>query len=213
MSGKRAHESIKISIFTVISLFIVSGLNLAIFIAQSAERPIGSLGSTPAMMLKYMAHEDDMSNFGLSHSAGQNVVVQLHPNQINERTVGSIDGNESSNMGVYAMDWFSDNHLSIIVNIRSDSNGSEGLDAEDERVSRAGVTFLLIFDSNNDGTFDCSLDKCWIFGGRTDDSGNFKSKVPGAPVGNYQGEVTSLTHDTCIWDRNLDLQNPDNFAR
>ena len=116
-------------------------------------------------------------------------------------------------MGVYAMDWFSDNHLSIIVNIRSDSNGSEGLDAEDDRVSRAGVTFLLIYDSNNDGTFDCSLDKCWIFGGRTDDSGNFKSKVPGAPVGNYQGEVTFLTHDTCIWERNLDLQNPDHFIR
>jgi hypothetical protein len=213
MNVKRAHEFIKISIVTVIILFIISGLNLAIFIAQSAERPIGSLGSTPAMMPKFMAHGNDMSNLGLSHSAGQDILAQLHPIQINEKTVGPIDGNESGNMGVYAMDWSFDNPLSIIVNIRSDSNGNERLDAEDERVSRAGVTLLLIHDSNNDGIFDCSLDNCWMFGGRTDDSGNFKSKVPGAPVGNYQGEVSSLTHDTCIWERNLDLQNPDNFTR
>lgn len=213
MNGKRAHEPIKFLIVTIIAFLIISGLNLQILIAKPGGRPIVPLVSVASMMPKPISHNRGMSHFGLNHSAGQNILVQLHPIRISEKTVGPIDGDESGNMGVYAIDWSLGNHLSIIVNIRSDTNGNERLDAEDERVSRAGVTLLLIHDSNNDGIFDCSLDNCWMFGGRTDDSGNFKSKVNGAPVGNYQGEVSSLTHDTCIWERNLDLQNPYKFTR
>ncbi len=119
-------------------------------------------------------------------------------------------------MCVYAIDWSSKKNLDVKVNIRRDSNGVNGLDSGDEPVSDARVTFILYYDSNSDGSFNCSApepDSCWTLNGRTDNAGNFKVKLLQAPAGSYQAEITALTHDIHLWDKNLDLENPETFNR
>jgi hypothetical protein len=113
-------------------------------------------------------------------------------------------------MGVYAMNWSARNNLDVTVNIRRDSNESGGLNEGDEPVSEAIVTLVLTYDSNKDGNFNCSEgDSCWTLEGRTDDSGNFRAKLPRAPAGNYQAEITALTHEIHLWEPTLDLENPE----
>lgn len=123
-------------------------------------------------------------------------------------------GGSSTPMGVYAIDWSAKKNLDVKVNIRRDSNGVNGLDNGDEPVSEARVTLVLTYDLNNDGVFNCSgPDNCWTFSARTDNAGNFKVKLLQAPAGSYQAEITVLTHDVDLWDKTLDLENPETFTK
>ncbi len=123
-------------------------------------------------------------------------------------------GGSPTSMGVYTIDWSAKKNLDARVNIRRDSNGNNGLDNGDEPVSDARVTLVLTHDSNDDGMFNCSgLDNCWTFAARTDNSGNFRVKLLQAPAGNYQAEITALTHDIDFWEKTLDLENPETFTK
>ncbi len=127
---------------------------------------------------------------------------------------GSGGGGSPTAMGVYAMSWSAKRNLDITVNIRRDSNGDIGLDNSDETVSEAQVTLVVTYDSNGDGTFNCSgLDLCWTLAGPTDSSGNLKAKLVQAPAGTYQAKVTGLTHNVDQWDQTLDLENPETFTK
>jgi hypothetical protein len=126
------------------------------------------------------------------------------------------DGDGSSSpptaMGIYSMDWSAKKNLDVTVKIRRDSNGLVGLDNGDEPVSKARVALVLSYKSDSVGVFNCSLpNSCWTFQGRTDNSGNFRAKLLGAPAGYYQAEITALTHDIDFWEKTLDLENPETF--
>jgi hypothetical protein len=53
----------------------------------------------------------------------------------------------------------------------------------------------------------------WTFKGKTDSAGNFRAKVPRAPSGEYQAQVTALSHDTHSWVDTLDINNPLTFTK
>ncbi|KPK24796.1 MAG: hypothetical protein AMK69_15625, partial [Nitrospira bacterium SG8_3] len=108
-------------------------------------------------------------------------------------------------MGVYEMIWSAKNNLDLMVNIRRDSNGNDALDDNDAPVSEAIVTLLLTHD-------DGIVQNSWTFDGQTDSSGNFRVKVPRAPAGHYQAEITQLTHDIHTWEQGLEVNNPDTFT-
>jgi hypothetical protein len=111
----------------------------------------------------------------------------------------------STAMGVHDMLWSAKNNLHVTVIIRCDSSGNNALGVDDEPVSEASVTLRLTHDSNNDGIPENS----WTFEGKTDSSGNFRAKVPRAPSGEYQAEITALFHDIHFWLHTLDVNNPD----
>ena len=134
--------------------------------------------------------------------------------QITKKSGDAPGGGTPTAMGVYAIDWFAKNNLDARVNVRRDSNGSNGLDNGDAPVSGARVTLVITYDSNADGIFDCSgIDNCWTFVGDTDSSGNLRVKLLQAPAGNYQGRVAALTHSVDYWDQTLDRENPETFGK
>ena len=122
-------------------------------------------------------------------------------------------------MGVYEISWNSKKrNLAFTVNIRQDSDSSGSLtDPPDSPVELARVLATLTHDTDGDGSFECGGDdNCWTnFGGDTDSNGNVTFKlVGGAPMGNYQAEVTGLTHSpNPDWAPGLDEANPDTFTR
>jgi subtilisin family serine protease len=112
----------------------------------------------------------------------------------------------STAMGVYEMDWSAKNNLDLMVNIRRDSNGNEALDDNDAPVSEAIVRLLLMHD-------DGIVQNSWTFDGQTDSSGNFRVKVPRAPVGHYQAVIIGLNHDIHFWDQNLEVNYQDTYTK
>jgi len=112
----------------------------------------------------------------------------------------------ATDMGVYDMIWSAKNNLDLTVNIRRDSNGDQLLTAVDEPVSEASALLIL---THNDGISQNS----WTFQGLTDASGNFRAKVPRAPAGTYQAEITGLSHDIHEWNPDLDTNYTDSFIK
>jgi subtilisin family serine protease len=113
----------------------------------------------------------------------------------------------STAMGVYEMYWSAKNNLDLTVNIRRDSSGDGALGFDDEPVSEAKVWLELTQAPFQGGTVQNS----WTFQGQTDSSGNFRVKVPRAPAGHYQAEITGLDHDIHTWEQGLEVNNPDTF--
>ncbi len=112
-----------------------------------------------------------------------------------------------SDMGVYGVTWKSARHLTLVVNIREDSDSSGILETSDNPVDGASVRATLTYDSDGDGYFECGGDdSCWTnFGGTTNSSGNRQFKLLKAPrTYGYQLEVTSLTHPSLNWVSTLD---------
>ena len=78
------------------------------------------------------------------------------------------------------------------------------------------MSATLTHDTDGDGSFECGGDdNCWTsFGGNTGSNGNVKfALVGGAPSGDYQAEVTVLTHATFTWVKTLDVANPATLTR
>ena len=140
-----------------------------------------------------------------SASSEDQVTIEVTPKN------GDLPDNSGSSapstpMGVYEMYWSAKNNLDVMVNIRRDSNENQGLDGDDEPVSEARVQLSLTHD-------DGIVQNIWTFEGQTDSSGNFRAKVPKAPAGHYQAEVTGLDHDIHTWEQNLEVNNPATFTK
>ena len=125
----------------------------------------------------------------------------------------------ADDMGIFDISWNSKKrNLAFTVNVRQDSDAGGFLTVDDSPVELAHVLATLAHDANGDGIFDCSADSgdtCWSnFGGDTNNDGNVTFKlVGGAPLGDYQAEVTGLTHGTYTWVQGLDVVNPSTFTR
>ena len=123
----------------------------------------------------------------------------------------------TGDMGVYDISWSSKKkNLQFIINIRQDSNRDGALTGADSPVAAAHVNATFTHDSSgNNQIDDCGIDTCYSnFGGDTGSNGSVKfSLVGGAPMRQYQAEVTGLTHATQVWNTALDAANPDTFTR
>ncbi|MCH8745554.1 MAG: hypothetical protein IIB31_07905, partial [Chloroflexi bacterium] len=125
----------------------------------------------------------------------------------------------ADDMGIFDISWNSKKrNLAFTVNVRQDSDAGGVLTVDDSPVELAHVLATLAHDANGDGVFDCSADSgdtCWSnFGGDTNNDGSVTFKlVGGAPLGDYQAEVTGLTHGTYTWVQGLDVVNPSTFTR
>ena len=89
-------------------------------------------------------------------------------------------GPTGSDMGVYDVTWKAGRHLTIVVNIREDSDGNDVLDESlDSPVDGASVRATLTYDKDGDGNFECDGDDtCWKnFGGTTNSSGDRQLKL------------------------------------
>ena len=100
--------------------------------------------------------------------------------------------------------------LSITVDVNQDSDGDAVAENGDDPASNAAVTLVLTHDTDGDGTFEPgSDDDYWTFQADTNSEGQITFTLKFAPAGNYQAEVTDLTHDTLVWNAALDGDNPD----
>jgi hypothetical protein len=120
----------------------------------------------------------------------------------------------ATSMGVFGIDWDTGKNLTLAVTVRRDSDASGGLTSGDLAVNGASVALVLTRDSNGNGTFECGgADTCWTFSGSTNNKGQVRFRLIGAPAGLYQARVTGLTHGSYTWTPSLDLDNPDTFTK
>ncbi len=142
---------------------------------------------------------------GQSASNEAQVTIQITPKNGDLPNEGG-SGAPATAMGVYDMIWSAKNNLDLTVNIRRNSDADQLLTVDDEPVSEASVSLSLTHD---DGISQNS----WTFQGLTDASGNFRAKVPRAPDGSYQAEITGLSHDIHEWNPDLDTNYTDSFIK
>lgn len=127
-------------------------------------------------------------------------------------------GGSASDMYVWKMTWsekhrgkggaFTDVMVTVDVNADSDADGVA--EAGDDPTANASSELVLTHDTDGDGLFEPGTDDdSWIFGGNTSGEGKITFTLKFAPDGDYQAEVTGLTHDTLTWDSALDADNPD----
>lgn len=143
-----------------------------------------------------------------------NVTPTPEPTSTPTPTSTPIPPPSSGDMGVADISWSSKKkNLQVTITIREDSDGDGALD---NPVAAAHVNATLTLDSDKNGSFECGGDDtCWNnFGGDTGSNGSVKfSLVGGAPMGDYQMEVTNVSHANQAWNSSLDTDNPDTFTR
>lgn len=105
--------------------------------------------------------------------------------------------------------------LYITVDVNRDSDADGTAEAGDGLATDAGVEVLLIHDTNNSGRFGdvvgAVADEYWVTTGTTNGKGQAKFKLAYAYDGDYQVQMTNLTHDTLTWSSSLDADNPDRY--
>jgi len=127
-------------------------------------------------------------------------------------------GGSSVEMYVWEMTWaekhfgrgssFTD--LSVTVDVNQDSDADGVAESGDDPASNAAVTLVLTHDTDGDGIFEPGTDDdSWNFQADTGSEGQVTFTLKFAPAGDYQAEVTGLTHDTLTWNSGLDADNPD----
>ena len=100
--------------------------------------------------------------------------------------------------------------LFVTVDVNQDSVGVGFAGSDDDAAANAATTLRLTHDTDGDG-FGGSDDTSWIGTATTNELGQVAFKLRLAPDGNYQAEVTGLTHATFVWDSTLDADNPDEY--
>jgi len=140
-------------------------------------------------------------------------------NQILVTVFNDATGGNANNMYVWAISWqesytgknASQLDLKVQANIRRDSNVNGKADAQDAGVGSASVIMVLTW-AGKDGNFGTGDDSSWSNTGLTDRKGNVTFAWKNAPLGQYKAEVIDLTHNTYVWKKNLDADNPDFFT-
>ncbi len=140
-------------------------------------------------------------------------------NQILVTVFNDATGANANNMYVWVISWqesytgknASQLDLKVQVNIRRDSNVNGKADDKDVGVGSASVIMVLTW-AGKDGNFGTGDDSSLSLTGLTDRKGNVAFTWKNAPLGQYKTEVTNLTHNTYVWKKNLDADNPDFFT-
>lgn len=133
-------------------------------------------------------------------------------------TVDNTSSGNTNDMYVWEMTW-SEKHFGpggsytdvmTTVDVHADSDADGTAESGDDPASDVSVTFVLTHDTDGDGSFEPGTDDdSWNMGGSTDSEGKITFTLKFAPDGDYQEEVTNLSHDTLTWNSSLDEDNPD----
>ncbi|MFB6301585.1 MAG: S8 family serine peptidase [Haloferacaceae archaeon] len=99
--------------------------------------------------------------------------------------------------------------LMTTVTIRQDSDADGTAESSDDPVENATVDMTLSVDTNGDGSYD---DGSWSFSGDTDSNGQIEFTLKKAPDGDYEADITNVTHSTYSWDSSLDVEEPDYYC-